>query len=102
MKTMPRSRHLRANDARLGQQAVARVDRVDVVALGQLDDLVFGQVGRHRLQPLADQVGLVGLVAVQVDPVLLGKDRDGAKAQLGAGAEDTRTAISPRLAQRTR
>ena len=88
MKTMPASRHLRANDGPLGEEAVARVDRVDVVALGQLDDLVLGQIGRHRLQPLADQVGLVGLVAVEVDAVLLGEDRDGAEAQLGAGAKD--------------
>ena len=72
----------------LGQQAVARVDRVDVVPLGQLDDLVLGQVGGHRLQALADQVGLVGLVAVQVDAVLLREDRDRAEAELGAGAED--------------
>ncbi len=67
----------------LGQQAVAGVDGVDLVPLRQLDDLVLGQIGGDRLEPLADQVGLVGLVAVQVDPVLLGEDRDRAKAELG-------------------
>src|SRR4029078_8432872 len=68
--------------------AVARVNRVDGVALGQLDDLVLGQIGGHRLQPLTDQGGLVGLVAMEVDRILLRKDRYGAEAQLGAGAED--------------
>src|SRR6185436_14389574 len=64
------------------------VDGVDLVPLRQLDDLVLGQVRGHRLQALAHQVGLVRLVAVQVDAVLLREDRDRAKAQLGAGAED--------------
>ena len=71
----------------LGQQAVAGVDRVDLVALGQLDDLVLGQIGRDRLQPPADQVRLVGLVAVQVDAVFLGEDRDRAEPELGRRAE---------------
>ena len=71
----------------LGQQAVARVDRVDLVALGELDDLVLGQVGGHRLEPLADQVRLVGLVAVQMDAIFLGEDRDRAEPELGRRAE---------------
>ncbi len=72
----------------LGEQAIARMNRVDLVPLGQLDDLVLGQVGRHRLEALADQIGLVGLVAVQVDAILFREDRHGAEAELGAGAED--------------
>ena len=73
----------------LRQQTVAGVDGVDIVALGQLDDLVFGQVSGHRLQALAHQVGFIRLVAVQVDAILLGEDGDRAEAELGAGAEDT-------------
>ena len=88
MKTMPASRHLRANERALGQQAVAGVDGVDLVPLRQLDDLVLGQVGGDRLQPPADQVRLVGLVAVQVDAILLGEDRDRAEPELGRRAED--------------
>ena len=73
--------------ATLGQQAVARVNRVDLVALGELDDLVLGEVGRDRLEPLADQVRLVGLVAVQVHAIFLGEDRDRAEPELGRRAE---------------
>ena len=83
-KTMPGVAALARERRALGQQAVARVDRVDLVALRQLDDLVLGQVGGHRLQALADQVGLVRLVAVQVDAVLFGEDRDRAEPELGA------------------
>ena len=72
----------------LGQEAVPGVDGVDPDAPGQLDDLVDAQVGVDGLLALADQVGLVGLVAVQGEPVLLRVDGDRGDAQLGAGAED--------------
>ena len=39
-------------------------------------------------QPLADQIGLVGLEAVQRQLVFLGKDRDGLEAELVGGAKD--------------
>ncbi len=72
----------------LREEAVAGVDGVDVLSARQVDDLVDGEVGIDRPFPLADQVGLVGLVAVQREPVLLRVDRHGTDPQLGAGAED--------------
>ena len=72
----------------LGEKPVARVNRVDVVALGQLDDLVLGEVRRHRLEALADQVRLIRLVAVQVDPILLREDRHRTVTELRGGTKD--------------
>jgi hypothetical protein len=64
------------------------VNRVDVVPLRELDDLVLGQVRRDGLESFPDQLGLVRLVAVEVDAVLFGKDRDRTEAELGARPED--------------
>ena len=67
---------------------------VDLGRLGDPQDLVDRQIGFDRphllrqMRPLADQVGLVGLEAVQRQLVLLGIDRDGLQAELVGGAED--------------
>ena len=71
----------------LGQEAVAGVDGVGAVALGDADDAGDVQVGLDRIQPLVERVGLVGLVAVQGGAVLLAEDAQGADAELGAGPE---------------
>jgi hypothetical protein len=73
--------------ALLGEEAVAGVDRVDVVGAGERDDLVDRQVGGDGAAAAADQVGLVGLVAVEVDAVLVAEDRHGTDAQLGGGSK---------------
>ena len=51
------------------------------------DDLRNVEIGGDRLQPLADQVGLVGLLPVHVHLVLLRVDGHGADAELGARPE---------------
>ena len=63
------------------------MDGVDVVALGQGHDLVLGQVGGHRIQPLAHQIGLVRLVTMQVNAILFGKDGDRSDPELRASPE---------------
>ena len=72
----------------LGQQAVARMDRVGAAHLGDADDLGDRQVGGDRPEPLADAIGLVRLEAVQAELVLLGEDRDRALAHLVGGPHD--------------
>jgi hypothetical protein len=72
----------------LGQEAVPGVDGVDVAPARQGDDLVDPQVGLDGPLPLPHQVGLVGLVAVEGEPVLLRVDRDRPDPELGGGAED--------------
>ena len=55
---------------------------------GQRDDAFDVQVGFHRALALADQVGFVGLEAVQGEAVFLRIDGDGAQAQFVGRAQD--------------
>ena len=71
----------------LGQEPVARVDRVGARPAGRADDLLHGEIGPHGVSRLADLVGLVGLQPVQRVAVLVREDGDGPRAQLVAGAE---------------
>ncbi len=71
----------------LGQEAVARVDRVRAALLGDPDDLRDVEVGPHGRTPLADEVRLVRLDPVDAVAVLPGEHRDRAGAQLGGGPE---------------
>ena len=79
----------------LGQEAVAGVDRVDLLLLRQLDDRLDVQVAADRLAGLAHLVGLVGLEPVQGEPVLVGIDGHGADAQLVGRAEDPDGDLAP-------
>ena len=72
----------------LREEAVARVDRVYAVRLGQRHDPIEVEVGADRLAGTADEVRLVGLEAVEGEPVLVGIDRHGADPQLVGRAED--------------
>ena len=72
----------------LGEEAVAGMDGVDALFLGQGDDALDIQVGFHGAFAFADQVGFVGLEAVQAEAVFLGIDGDGAQAEFVGGAED--------------
>ena len=72
----------------LGEEAVARVDRVDVLRLGQRDDRLDVQIAADRLAGLADLVRLVGLEPVHREPVFVRVDRHGADAQLVGRAKD--------------
>mmetsp|Transcript_15980 Transcript_15980/g.37868 ORF Transcript_15980/g.37868 Transcript_15980/m.37868 type:complete len:306 (-) Transcript_15980:82-999(-) len=73
----------------LGEEAVARVDRVDALLLRQLDDLLRRQVCSDRALAGANLERLVGLVAVQAAQVFLGIDGDGLDVHLRRGAADT-------------
>ncbi len=72
----------------LRQKAVAGVDGVDVVLLGQRDEGGDVEVGADRFTGPADEVRLVGLEAVQGEAVLVGVDGDGANAEFVGGAKD--------------
>ena len=56
--------------------------------LGQRDDAGDVQVGADRAFALADEVGFVGLEAVDAEAVFLGVNGDGAQTQFGGGAKD--------------
>jgi len=51
--------------------------------LGDADDFLDREIGRHRPQPLADAVGLVGLEPVQRQLVFFGIDGNRPLAELG-------------------
>src|SRR5205807_1684455 len=72
-----------------GEEAVAGVDGVDVVLLGEGDDAGDVEVGADGFAGLADAVRFVGLEAVQGEAVLVGVEGDGADAELVGGAENT-------------
>ena len=81
-------RRARAGQARvLGQEAVPRVHRVGARLPRHPDDLVDVEVGPDRVTALADQVGLVGLRAVDGVAVLPREHGDRPDAQLVRGAE---------------
>ena len=85
---MPASSQARAQLGVLGQKPVARMDGVDAVLAWQIAMIAVDvQVRPDRLARLADQVGLVGLEAVQGVAVFVRVDRDGADAQLVGRAE---------------
>ena len=65
-----------------GEEAVAGMDGVDPVFLGDRHDAVDIEIGANRLAGLPDQVGLVGLEAMEGEAVFVGIDRHGTDAQL--------------------
>mmetsp|Transcript_19968 Transcript_19968/g.42316 ORF Transcript_19968/g.42316 Transcript_19968/m.42316 type:complete len:851 (-) Transcript_19968:309-2861(-) len=86
----------------LAQKAVTRVDGLDIVLLGDPDDRLDVQVRAHGAQLLLirlEQVGLVGLVPVNLQPVLVAEDGDGADPELVRGAEDPRGDLAAVRAQ---
>ena len=70
------------------QETVTGVNGVHIGLDRQGDDFVDSQVGVDGRLALADQIGLVGLVAMQGELVLLGIDGHRADTQLGTGAKD--------------
>jgi hypothetical protein len=64
------------------------VNAIDAVHLRDGDDLGNVQVRPNRLSRLADQVGFVGLEAMQSVAVFVGIDGHGTDAKLVGAAED--------------
>ncbi len=64
------------------------MDRVDLLRLGQGDDRVDVEIAADRLAGTADLIGLVGLEAMDGEPILVRIDRHGADAQLVGRAKD--------------
>ena len=63
------------------------MDRVDLVLLGQRDDVVDVQVRLQRLARLADRIRFVRLEAVEGVAILVRVHRDRANAQLVGAAK---------------
>ena len=72
----------------LGQEAVARMNGVNALLLGQCDDAGDIEVRHHRAFARADLICLVGLESVQSEAVFLRIDADGAQAELIRGTEN--------------
>jgi hypothetical protein len=70
----------------LGQETVAWMDRVDTRLARHAQDVRDVQVGVDGALALADQVGFVGLGAMQAEAVLLRIDRDRRDVELVGGA----------------
>ena len=70
------------------QEAIARVNGVGLGLLGDPQDLGNAEIGFDRPQSGTDPIGLVGLEAVQRQPILLGKDGNRLQAELIGGAEN--------------
>ena len=77
------------------QQAIAGVDRVGTAFMGDADDVVEVEIGRHRALAGANLIGLVSLETVQRELVLGGKDRDGALAEFVGGAQHPDGDLAP-------
>ena len=70
----------------LGKKSVPRVNRVHTLLFCQRDNAFDVQVGFYRTFALTDEVGFVGLEAVQREAVFFGINGDGAQAQFIGGA----------------
>ncbi len=88
MKVRPAAAQASAKSGILRQEAIAGMDGIGVGFAGDAENLGDRQIGLDRTQALADLIGLVGLEPVEGELVFLGKDRDGADAELVGGAED--------------
>ena len=64
-KVMPARSQARGKRGVLGEEAVAGMDRVDALFRGERDDAFDVEIGFDRPFALADQIGFVGLEAVQ-------------------------------------
>ena len=89
-----------ANSCVLGQEAVARMDRLGAGLLAGRDDLVDQQVGLRRRRRADAAPPRRPARTCSASRVGLGIDRDGLDAQPLAAVLMTRQAISPRLAIR--
>ena len=78
----------------LGEEPVARVDRIGAGLVCDLDQLVLQQVGVTRRGP-AEGVRLVGDLDVECVAVGLGVDGDGLDAVVRAGAGDAYRDLTP-------
>jgi hypothetical protein len=65
------------------KKTVARMDRVDILLARQVDNLIDPQIGFDRPLPLAHQISLVSLVAMQRQAILLRIDGDRGNPQFG-------------------
>ena len=72
----------------LGQEAIAGVDGIHILALCQCDDLLNAQIGAERAAVLADEIGFVRLGAEERELVLLGIDGYCAHTGVKTGTED--------------
>ena len=70
----------------LGQEAIAGVDGIGPGLHCSGDDFVDIEICLQRALAFADQVGLVGLGAVEREAIFLRVDRDRGNAELGGGA----------------
>ena len=70
------------------QEPIAGVNGIRARHLGNPDNLGDRQIGPHRRQPFADQIGLIGFESVQRELVFLGIDRDGFLAHFIGRAHD--------------
>lgn len=77
------------------------MDGIDLGDTGDAQDVVNVEVGLQGLPALAYQVALVGLEAMQRQPILARVDGHGADVHISEAARITRIAISERLAIRT-
>ena len=70
-----------------GEEAVARMDRVDIMLLGDRHDPLDVEVGPNRLTGPADEIGFIGLETVEGEAVFVGIDGHGPHAEFVGGAK---------------
>ena len=70
------------------EETIARVNEVDALSLGKIDDAGNIEVSGDRPMPFPDEVGFISLKTVDAEAVFIGIDRDSAVAEFGGGTKD--------------
>ena len=70
------------------------MDHVDTLFLRQRDDAGDVEVSAHRTFAFADQIGFVGLEAVDREAIFLRVNGDGTQSEFGRGAEDANSNLA--------
>lgn len=72
----------------LGKEAISRMDGIDAIVLGNLDEILNVEVGTDGCSRRWQEEGLISAPAMRVVAILKGVDGHGFHVELGGGTDD--------------
>ena len=77
------------------QKAVAGMDGIDIVMLGQIDDGRDVQIGLERTFVFTNEIGFIGAGTEETIGIFVGIDCDGVQSKIVTGAKDADCNFAP-------